>query len=59
MKEKQKIKLVVNNAVKEDTKTPASKNRTVTNPIYGRYLEFTSKKTKKKITLRDFLNELF
>ena len=59
MKEKQKIKIVIDNTSKEDTKTPTSKNRNVTNPIYGRYLEFTSKKTKKKITLRDFLNELF
>ena len=59
MKEKQKVKLVVDNAVKEKTQTPVMQKTTVTNPIYGRYLEFTSKKTKKKITLRDFLNELF
>ena len=59
MKEKQKVKLVVDNAIKEETQNHGVQKKTVTNPIYGRYLEFTSKKTKKKITLRDFLNELF
>ncbi len=59
MKEKQKVKLVVDNAAKEKAQTPCVQKSTMTNPIYGRYLEFTSKKTKKKITLRDFLNELF
>jgi len=59
MKEKQKIKLIIDNEVKDKAQAPKSINQSMTNPIYGRYLEFTNKKTKKKITLRDFLNELF
>lgn len=58
MKNEEKMKLVVDNTSKIKT-TSTLQQKSVTNPIYGRYLEFTNKTTKKKITIRDFLNELF
>lgn len=58
MKNEEKMKLVVNNTSKIKT-TSTLQQKSVTNPIYERYLEFTNQTTKKKITIRDFLNELF
>jgi hypothetical protein len=58
MKNEEKMKLVVDNTSKIKT-TSTLQQKSVTNPIYGRYLEFTNQTTKKKITIRDFLNELF
>ena len=58
MKNEEKIKLVVDNTSKTN-KPSTLQQKSVTNPIYGRYLEFTNQKTKKKITIRDFLNDLF
>ena len=58
MKNEEKMKLVVDNTSKIKT-TSTLQQKSVTNPIYERYLEFTNQTTKKKITIRDFLNELF
>ena len=58
MKNEEKMKIIVDNTSKIKN-TSTSQQKTATNPIYGRYLEFTNQKTKKKITIRDFLNDLF